>query len=138
MSIVKLILGSIVGVLAAVWTGVPTIVHALIFLMILDTITGIFRAALEKTLNSQDSFKGIARKLLILALVVTAAIVQHDLAASLNLPLAQLVTGFYCAHEAVSIMENAALAGLPVPQFLKDVLLHLEQQGAKEEGKDGG
>lgn len=103
---------------AALWAGLPLMVQVLIGMMVLDTATGILAAYIDAALDSRVSFRGTAKKAIVLLLVAAAAWLEP----AIGVPLASAVAGFYVVHELMSILENAAVAGLPVPDVLRDAL----------------
>lgn len=100
---------------------------ALVILMILDYITGIICAILDRTLSSAVGFKGICRKALILLIVGLAHIVDlHGIGSGEVLRSA--VICFYLSNEGVSILENTAHLGLPILKRLKLTLAQLHDR----------
>ncbi len=99
--------------------------------MVIDYITGVMVAVLEKKLSSDIGFKGIFRKVLIFMLVASATLLIVTLLKKV-VPSGTAVIFFYLSNEGLSILENAALVGLPIPEKLKGILLEL-----KEDGKSG-
>jgi len=112
----------VLGAVAALWVAMNPIVQALMVLMVIDIITGMLSGYVAKQLSSDVSFRGIAKKVLILAVVWAAAVVAPHVG---DLPLAEAVAGFYLMHEGLSILENLGEAGLPIPKFLRDALARL-------------
>ena len=111
MNIGKYTLQGIGAFAAALWAGLPLMVQVLIGMMVLDTATGILAAYIDAALDSRVSFRGTAKKAIVLLLVAAAAWLEP----AIGVPLASAVAGFYVVHELMSILENAAVAGLPVP-----------------------
>lgn len=111
--------------------GLDGLLYALVAFVVLDYITGVMLAALEKKLSSDIGFKGIFRKLLIFALVGIGHIIDCHIIEKGG-AVRTAVIFFYLSNEGLSILENSALIGLPVPEKLKGILLEL-----KEEKKDG-
>ena len=103
---------------AALWAGLPIMVQVLIGMMLLDITTGLLAAYVGNALDSRVSFRGTAKKVIVLLLVAAAAWLEP----AIGVPLASAVAGFYVVHELMSILENAALAGLPVPDELRAAL----------------
>ena len=103
---------------------------ALLTVIVLDYITGVLGAWVQGSLDSRVGFKGICKKLVILCMVAVA--VRLDAAIGTGEAMRGLVIGFYAANDALSIAENAAVIGVPVPQKLVDKLEQL-----KGEDKDG-
>lgn len=119
------------GAVAALWAQTPPLVQLLIWLMVLDVFTGILAAIINRELSSTTSFLGILKKVMMLAIVVSGILLEPHV----GLPVADAVAGFYCAHEVISISENAARANLPVPDVIKAVLLKLNPQAKIEPGR---
>lgn len=105
---------------------------ALIALMAFDYVTGVIRAAVNHDLCSSVGFKGIARKVLILALVAVGNLVDVHIIGDGSL-CRSLVIGFYIANEALSIIENAIGLGLPVPKKLITIIRDLKDKNDKDE-----
>lgn len=82
-------------------------------------------------LSSAVGFKGICRKVLIFLLVGIANILDVQVIGSGSV-LRTAVIFFYISNEGVSLVENAAHLGLPVPDKLKDVLEQLHDRDGKE------
>ena len=97
------------------------ILYALIVLVVLDYITGVCVAIKDGQLSSTVGAKGISRKVMVFALVALSNIVDTDFLNSAG-PLEAVTILFYCANEAISILENACKMGIPVPQKLRDAL----------------
>ena len=109
---------------------------ALVVFMALDYVTGLMCAVAEKKLSSAVGFRGICKKVLILMLVGLANIVDLHVVGT-GSALRGAVICFYLSNEGLSLLENAAHIGLPVPDKLKDVLaqLHRREEKSGETGK---
>ena len=116
--------------------GVDGLMTALLIFMVLDYITGLMCAIADKQLSSAVGFKGICKKVLILMLVGLANIVDLHVVGT-GSALRGAVICFYLSNEGLSLLENAAHIGLPVPDKLKDVLaqLHRREEKSGETGK---
>ena len=114
--------------------GVDGMMIALIVLMTLDYITGVMCAIVDKKLSSAVGFKGICKKCLILMLVGVANIIDLHVVGS-GSALRGAVICFYMSNEGLSLLENVAYIGLPIPDRMKDVLAQLH--GRTDEKKDG-
>ena len=101
--------------------------------MTLDYITGIMCAVADHQLSSEVGFKGICRKVLIFALVGIGHVVDAQISGTGSV-LRTAVIFFYLSNEGVSLVENAAHLGLPVPEKLKAVLEQLHDR--EEKGGD--
>lgn len=111
--------------------GMDGMLTALVIFMALDYVTGVMCAIIDKKLSSEVGFKGICKKVLILALVGLANIVDRNITGTGN-ALRTAVVCFYLSNEGVSILENAAHIGLPVPEKLKAILKQLHKRGEDE------
>ncbi len=112
--------------------GVDGMMIALIVLMTLDYITGVMCAIVDKKLSSAVGFKGICKKCLILMLVGVANIIDLHVVGS-GSALRGAVICFYMSNEGLSLLENAAYIGLPIPDKLKDILEQLHDRDKKED-----
>ena len=111
--------------------GLDGLVYALIAFVVIDYITGIMCAVLEKKLSSEVGARGIFKKILIFSLVGIAHIIDSRLIGS-GSAVRTAVIFFYITNEGISIIENAALIGLPVPNKLKDILAQLNKEKDEE------
>ena len=100
---------------------------ALLVFAILDYITGIMCAIADKKLSSAVGFKGICRKVLIFALVGVGHVLDTQVVGT-GSALRSAVICWYLSNEGISILENAAHLGLPVPDKLKAVLEQLHDR----------
>ena len=119
--------------------GIDGMMIALIVLMVLDYITGVMCAVMDKKLSSAVGFKGICKKVLILMLVGVANIIDVHVVGN-GSALRGAVICFYLSNEGLSLLENAAYIGLPVPERLKEVLsqLHRREEKEKDDVDDTG
>ena len=110
--------------------------YALIAFVVIDYLTGVMCAVSDKKLSSEVGFKGICRKVLIFLLVGIANIVDVQVIGTGSV-LRTAVIFFYLSNEGVSLLENAAHLGLPVPEKMKDILaqLHDRAENTESEGK---
>lgn len=114
--------------------GCDGLLYALIVFVVLDYITGVLCAIANHRLSSAVGFKGICRKVLIFALVGIANILDvHVIGTGCVVRTATIF--FYISNEGVSILENAANFGLPVPKKVKEVLKQLHE-GAESEDEN--
>ena len=111
--------------------GVDGMLIALIVLMALDYLSGVMCAIADKKLSSAIGFKGICKKVLILMLVGVANIVDVNVVGS-GAVLRGAVICFYLSNEGLSLLENAAYLGLPIPEKLKEILSQLHNRAEKE------
>ena len=115
--------------------GCDGLLYALLAFVVIDYITGMMCAIADRKLSSEVGFKGICRKVLIFLLVGIANILDVNVVGTGSV-LRTAVIFFYISNEGVSLLENAAHLGLPVPDKMKAVLEQLHKKG-EDEGKDG-
>lgn len=115
--------------------GSDGLLIALIVFVTLDYVTGVMCAIIDKKLSSEVGFKGLFRKMLIFALVGVGHIVDTNVVGS-GSALRSAVICFYLSNEGLSVLENAAHIGLPVPDKLKDILAQLH--GREDDKTDAG
>ena len=118
------------GAVGAVMGGFDGFLYALIVFVVVDYLTGVMTAVLNKKLSSEVGFHGIFKKVVIFALVAVGHIVDAYVIQNGSV-IRTAVIFFYLSNEGISILENASVLGLPVPQKLKDVLEQLK------DGKEG-
>ncbi len=136
MSKIQIIIDSIAGAVGAVlgfmYGEVTGLFWALIAFMALDYITGVVVAIIEKRLSSEVGFRGLAKKFLILVFVAVGHIADTYTLGGTPAAMSAVML-FYMANEGISIIENAAALGLPVPKKLTSIM---EQIRNKSESED--
>ena len=134
---IQMAVAAIGGWLGYFLGGLDGLMIALIIFMVLDYITGLMCAVIDKKLSSAVGFKGICKKVLILMLVGVANILDVHVIGT-GSALRGAVVCFYLSNESLSLVENAAHIGLPVPERLKDVLAQLHNREDKGNTTDPG
>ena len=129
---IQVIFATIGGWLGYFLGGCDGLIYALTAFVVVDYITGVMCAIADKKLSSSVGFKGICRKVLIFTLVGIAHIIDMQVIKAGSV-LRTAVIFFYLSNEGVSLLENAAHLGLPIPNKLKDVLEQLHDRSEKEE-----
>lgn len=124
---IKFVLGGLITVASWLYGPMSALYQVLIAVVVLDYLTGLINAFIHKHLSSAIDFRGIARKILIFVLVGLAALVEKAFP-QLNTMLTSAICSFYIANEGLSILENAANLGLPLPQILKNALEQLQKK----------
>ena len=114
--------------------GCDGLLYALIAFVVIDYITGVMCAVIDRKLSSAVGFKGIFRKVLIFLLVGIANIIDVQVVGT-GAVLRTAVIFFYISNEGVSLLENAGHLGLPIPERIKTVLEQLHDRA--ENGKEG-
>jgi toxin secretion/phage lysis holin len=110
--------------------GADGLLITLLVFMVLDYITGVMCGIADKKLSSAVGFKGLCRKVVIIALVGVGHVVDMHVIGTGG-ALRSAVICFYLSNEGVSMLENAAHLGLPVPDKLKDILAQLHSREGK-------
>ncbi len=125
--IFKAVMAAVCSVLGFVFGDMDGMMLALVALIVLDYISGVIAAAVEKKLSSAVGAKGIAKKLFMLLIVAVANIVDINVVGEGHV-LRTVTTVFYIANECISLIENAGRIGVPVPKKLMDVLEQLKDK----------
>ena len=112
--------------------GCDGLLIALIIFITVDYLTGVFCAVSEHRLSSEVGFRGIARKVMILLLVGIAHILDVVILGEVGV-LRTAVIFYYISNEGISLLENSARLGLPIPNKLRDVLEQLHNTAEKKE-----
>ena len=121
------------GALGAVLGGWDGFLYALVLFVAVDYLTGVLVAVMRRKLSSEAGFRGIARKVVIFCLVAVAQVIDVQIIRNGSV-VRTAVIFFYLSNEGISIVENAAALGLPVPRKLKDVLEQLKD-GSEKKGE---
>ena len=140
------IISGLAGAVISFFTGLPPIIWILVAVESMDYITGLicgFMGVSPKTetggLSSNAAFKGLLKKVLILLVVGLAALVDKAVGQIANIEIVA-VTGATClwfvASEGLSVLENAAAMGVPIPKILLNALEIIRQQGTGKEDKE--
>ena len=124
---IQIIFTAVGGWLGYFLGGCDGLLIALVVFAVTDYITGVMCAIADKKLSSEIGFKGICRKVihvLDVNVIATGSVLRTA------------VIFFYLSNEGVSLLENAAHLGLPVPEKLKDVLEQLHDRAEKEKEEE--
>ena len=116
--------------------GLDGLMIALIVLMGLDYVSGVMCAIIDRKLSSAVGFKGICKKVFILMLVGVAHIIDLHVVGT-GSALRGAVICFYMSNEGLSLLENAAHIGLPIPDKLRDILAQLHDKERTTDQGDG-
>lgn len=131
-TIVKSVSGAIGAVIGFLYGEVNGLFIAIIALMVLDYITGILCAIVTKTLSSEVGFRGLVKKFVILIVIAVGHLVDAYVIGTGSAVMSAVML-FFAANEGISILENSAILGLPIPKKLKDVLEQLKDKGKEDE-----
>lgn len=131
---IQVVFAAIGGWLGYFLGGCDGLLYALLAFVVIDYITGVMCAINDHTLSSEVGFRGICRKVLIFMLVGIANILDVQVIGSGSV-LRTAVIFFYISNEGVSLLENAAHLGLPVPEKIKIVLEQLHERSDEKGGE---
>lgn len=120
----KLVIASLVSAVAGIWGGLDPMVHTLAWMMFLDVVSGLILAGVKRNISSEASFRGMAKKAMMLVLVGAAHV--YNATRPLGFDAASAVAGFFATTEFISILENAGQLGMPIPKPLIDVVEKLK------------
>ena len=101
------------------------LLKTILFLAVVDYITGVIKAIYKKKLSSEIGFKGLLKKIVMFIVIAVAFAIQVLMGNTV--PLREIVIMFYIANEALSLLENAA-EFIPVPDKIKEVLLQIREK----------
>jgi toxin secretion/phage lysis holin len=116
----KEIVGGAIGFVAGVVANLNPVIIALLILISVDVATGFLAAYVRKEITSDATFQGGAKKAIILLVVLSGKWISGFVHVGVDLGAA--LAAYYAVHEAVSILENAARAGVPLPSGLVEAL----------------
>lgn len=129
------IMAGVGGIFGWFFGGFDGFFYALVAFTAIDYLSGVLAAAVKHELCSAIGFRGIARKVMIFALVGICHILDAEFLRHGDV-LREAVTFFYLANEGLSILENAVKIGVPTPEFLREKLLQINS-GGKDEPEKG-
>lgn len=133
-NVIQAVFAALGGWLGYFLGGCDGLLYALLAFVVLDYITGVMCAAADRSLNSSVGFRGICRKTLIFVMVGIGHILDRQIFGETGV-LRTAIIFFYLSNEGLSLVENAAHLGLPIPKKLHDVLEQLHRDSEKEEEK---
>lgn len=114
------VLGGILSLIFLITGGEDKMVECLSILMLIDYITGVAKAVIIEKVNSKAGFKGLLKKMVMISVVVLAY--QIDLLFGGKFAIKSLTVGILLSNEGLSILENASICGVPIPEKLKNML----------------
>ena len=134
-NMIQMVFAAVGGWLGYYLGGCDGLLLALVAFGLADYLTGVMCAVSDRKLSSNVGFKGICRKVLIFLLVGIANILDVHVIGT-GWVLRTAVIFFYISNEGVSLLENAAHLGLPVPEKIKAVLEQLHDRAEKTETEE--
>lgn len=130
-NLIQVIFTAIGGWIGYFVGGADEMFYTLLALVICDYITGVLCAIADKKLSSDVGFKGICRKILIFIMIGMANVIDVNVLGEPGV-LRTAAIFFYIFNEGLSLLENSAYLGLPVPDSLRQVLEQLHHRAEKE------
>lgn len=133
-NVIQAIFAAVGGWLGYFLGGCDGLLYALVAFVVIDYITGVLCAIADGKVSSSVGYRGIARKVVIFALVGVGNLLDVHVLGEVGV-VRSAVIFFYLSNEGISLMENAAHLGLPLPEALKNVLeqLHPKHKEDTEE-----
>ncbi|MCR4886316.1 MAG: phage holin family protein [Clostridiales bacterium] len=139
-------LAAVGGAIVSFFCGLPPIIWVLLAVMSLDYITGIICGLMGKSpktanggLESRAAFIGLMKKMLIVFVVLLAALLDRAVAMGAGIEF-DAVAGATClwfiASEGMSVVENAAAMGVPIPHILLQALELFKGKGGEPPDTD--
>lgn len=119
---------SVIGcALANLVGGFDLAIKVLALFMLIDYILGVMDSLIEKTTSSKVGVKGLFKKASILVVVIVAVNLDRLLNTDAFM-FKNLVTFFYIANEGISILENCAKLGVPIPKEITNTLIQIQDK----------
>lgn len=129
----SIVTGLLGGIVVSWLGGMDAILHALIYLVVVDYLTGLAKAWSLKEISSRIGFLGLIKKVLIFVVIAVAVEVEHVIGDSI--PLREIVIMFYLANEGISFLENISVF-INFPDQIKDAFLQIRSSGENKVDKD--
>ncbi|MFI3108402.1 phage holin family protein [Streptococcus suis] len=127
LTINKILFSMIGGLIGSLFGELDGILYALLVFIIIDYLTGIFVAVVEKQLSSSIGFRGIFKKIAILFLVSLGHMIDTAIIKQGG-TIRTMVIFFYLSNEGLSILENTVRIGLPIPEKLQAILKQINER----------
>lgn len=128
--IMKEVISSVLACIGATFVyligGMDIAITCLLIAIALDYISGLIKAYECKVLSSKIGFRGILKKVGVLLVVMLAVLI--DRVTGNTGAIRTLVVYYFVANEGLSIIENLAEAGVPIPKSLKKALKSLKKE----------
>jgi toxin secretion/phage lysis holin len=121
-----------IGGVAGFWLGgYDGLLYALIFMVVADYLTGVIKAIYNKKLSSEVGYKGILKKVCIFIMVAIGVLIDSIIPYE-GEPFRTAVIFFYISNEGISLIENLAEIGLPIPKKIVKVMEQLQKDDDEE------
>lgn len=126
LNFIKVVFTAIGGYLGYLLGGHDSFLYALIAFVVIDYLTGVMLAIIKRKLSSSIGFRGIFKKVMIFLMVAIGHTIDAYLINSGG-AIRTAIIFFYISNEGISILENSANIGLPIPEKLKQILVQLKE-----------
>ncbi|MCE6986371.1 phage holin family protein [Streptococcus suis] len=123
----KILFSMIGGLIGSLFGELDGILYALLVFIMIDYLTGIFAAVVEKQLSSSIGFRGIFKKIAIIFLVSLGHMIDTAIIKQGG-TIRTMVIFFYLSNEGLSILENTVRIGLPIPEKLQAILKQINER----------
>ncbi|HFH9049154.1 TPA: holin family protein [Streptococcus agalactiae] len=123
----KILFSMIGGLIGSLFGELDGILYALLVFIIIDYLTGIFAAVVEKQLSSSIGFRGIFKKIAILFLVSLGHLIDTAIIKQGG-TIRTMVIFFYLSNEGLSILENTVRIGLSISEKLQAILKQINER----------
>lgn len=127
--IINFVTGTVFTGISYLLGGWDMAIKILLIMIVLDYITGVFKAIYNKKLNSEVGIKGVIKK--VGYLIIVAVSVEIDRMMGDTGAIRNIAIYFFVANEGISVVENWGAMGLPMPQAIMDALEQIKQKGGK-------
>lgn len=117
---IEVIISALLSALTYLFGGIDSLMISLLVLILIDYITGICKGIVLKQLSSKVSAKGIIKKFGYIMIIIIATLFDR-LVSDDNMAIRTMMIYFFIANESLSILENWALIGLPLPKKIFDI-----------------
>lgn len=128
---ISIVFGMIGGFLSYWLGGWDVLLKTIVFLAVVDYITGLIKGLYLKQLSSEIGFKGLLKKVVMFIVIAVSYAIQNLIGGTI--PLREVIIMFYIANEGLSLLENVAVF-IPIPDKLKEVLLQLRDKEKNDSG----
>ena len=106
------------------WFKINMFASLLVHLMIADVLTGLLRAWQERTLVSCIAGAGMRRKATMLIMVLVGEALEPYMQ---RMPISEVMAAGFAVSEGISVIENSAALGVPVPPILRRVFVDIAE-----------
>lgn len=125
LNVAKMIFGLVGGVISGIIGGWDALTHAMVFLLIMDYLTGVGKSIINKQLSSAVGFIGLFKKVLIFVVIAVSVEMQKIIGNGIH--LREIVIMFYIANEGISLIENIS-EFIPLPQKVKEIFAQIKDK----------